>query len=215
MSLERTDFHEFLKKRSKDASLVNQAVNRLGYLYAAVSGERFPLERAGSLNPSQLTDALSRVLGRPVKRVILVSASDDSTTKQLEPNEIVLLKRGVAIGASLWKAMWDRHHYIYETALKAVLGRDAAQFEQKLKQTNFGRHTYSTVRVALKRPPWAKHAACASDCLWDLTKYCLAFALTGRTKRAQSLMALVALCHGAIPLYERDSEPGTWIVLCA
>ncbi len=200
---------------AKDDRMVARARDNLSGLFEAARRGKFELADQYAPNDRHVAQALASALRLKSAQVTGVSIGNAPLdAAQMTPQEIFSLNRGFKLGPSLWQALWDRHHWVWQEGFRRGPGEAARKRLERALLVTVGRQLETAVWKTLQDSPrWKAHRACIFNGIWDCMVLYLGFVALGEKERAGRLEPLVKVLHRALILSARDDALGSWLVL--
>lgn len=200
MSVDREQLKAFLLKSGKNRRLIGPAMKTMEPFFLQVESGVWDLKASAELSEKDLARAITLATGRKVKKIDFVSRERRWPYPIVEQEgfyEDDLYNRLFkGIGRRRWEKLWENleSHLILDLRKKYrvnlfKLNRDLMSY------------LYGCTRFQL--------------ILEDGLFYFLAFRLAGDREMVKRFTPLIKLLPHAIPLGEKEDEPGTWLVLAA
>jgi len=209
-------FLSYLRENAIDQALLGHALDSLAVFDRAAASRAIGLSPASAIDRDAAA-AISAAVGRPVKKVIVVSAS--------APDAVLAGENGKFCGQKLWQSiettLWDRLHSCHKLSLWDGFARPRRQPKELGNELwerfdeAIGRDLKGAVSKSLPGTLGYDIVETCRNHLWYGLFYYLGFAVNGNVERVQRLSGLIELMGSAIPLGEKRGEPGTWYVLAA
>lgn len=214
MSVNRQELRDFLaaniKTQPPDQGALDAVMADLEPFFVMAETGKLTLKPEAELNSAEIAGTISAVIGKPVNEIVFASAAKPfpkprwmtETKYQNYLEDIFEISLGTSFGAILednWIGLSRDCHDAFTDALSIIINENLEDDLNPSLQSNFGNNLGESLGDSL---------------MFSFFCY-LWFFLIGNEEMTAKMLKLINLLPSAVPLKEKEDEPGTWIVLTA